>query len=203
MGRPASDLVAGVLRLAREHALSVEYLAADEIRKRYPAFRPEDDQVGVLEHNAGFLAVERCVLAHVRAAQRLGAEIHSDEPVLSWRADQAAVEVTTQRATYRAARLVLTAGAWTAALLASLGSSLSVMRQVAIWFQPTDPSLFRRDRFPIFITDEDFGYFYGIPMIDSAGVKVSRGITAHPSVRAPMRSIVQRNRAMNNPSGIF
>ena len=34
--------------------------------------------------------------------------------------------------------------------------------------------MFRRDRFPIFIADTPGGPFYGLPAIDSFGVKVAR-----------------------------
>ncbi len=58
------------------------------------------------------------------------------------------------------------------------------MRQTVHWFQPNDVAAFRRDRFPIFIADEDSGYFYGLPMIDHAGVKIARHYGA-PELDSP------------------
>src|SRR5690606_32746525 len=46
-------------------------------------------------------------------------------------------EVTTSRATYRAARLVLAVGAWTPRVLAPLGLPLVVERNVVAWFDTT------------------------------------------------------------------
>jgi sarcosine oxidase len=174
LGRAVGELIAGVLRSAQEPALPIERLSVSELKKRYPMFEPAPDQVGVLETTAGFLAVEECVLAHVREAQRLGAEVHAGEPALSWQADGSGVEVRTAAASYRAERLVLAAGPWAGQLLKRLGERLRVMRQVVLWFEPGDTTLFRRDVFPIFIAEEADGDFYGLPMVDPAGVKIAR-----------------------------
>src|SRR5436305_13260174 len=58
LGRPGDELVPGVLQAAREHQLSVEQLDATELRRRYPAFRFDDRVAGVLEREAGYLAVD-------------------------------------------------------------------------------------------------------------------------------------------------
>jgi sarcosine oxidase len=184
LGRPDSDLVAGVLRSAAEHSLPVERLSADDLRARFPMFRASPEQVGVLEHSAGFLAVEECVKAHARAAEELGAVVRFGEPAQDWQADGSGVSVRTERGSYRAARLVLTAGPWAGRLLGRWGAALTVMRQVVFWIEPTDPARFRRDVFPVFISAEDEGHYYGLPMVDRAGVKVARHYGA-PELTAP------------------
>jgi sarcosine oxidase len=174
LGRPDSEVVAGVRLSAAQHALPVEDLTAADLRRRFPAFRFGDDVVGVLERTAGFLAVEDCVRGHVEAALALGAELKAGEAALSWSAQGDGVEVRTRRDTYAAARLIVTAGPWAGRLLAGLGVPLTVMRQVPLWFEPGDAAAFRRDRFPVFIAEVAEGYFYGLPMVDPAGVKVAR-----------------------------
>ena len=174
LGRPDGELIAGVLASARQHGLPVEELSRAEVKRRYPVFEPGPDDVGVLEHSAGFLVVELCVLTYVREAQRLGAEVRADEAVVSWRADASGVEVETAAGRYRAAHLILTAGPWAGRLLGRQGAALTVMRQVVFWLAPHAESLFRRDVFPIFIAETPDGAFYGLPMVDPAGVKVAR-----------------------------
>jgi sarcosine oxidase len=84
-------------------------------------------------------------------------------------------EVTTDRGTYRAAKLVVTAGAWATKLLADVGVPLRVMRQVLTWFDVgSRADEFRRDRFPVFLADVPGGPFYGLPAIDRFGLKVAR-----------------------------
>lgn len=183
-GMPGSELVAGVRSSAAEHLLPVEELTGSEIEKRWPAFRVPADYRGVYEHRAGFLYVEECVTAHAEAAAAHGAEIRTDEPVEEWKAVGDGVEVRTGKGTYRAARLIVTAGAWATRLLTDIGVPLAVMRQVLHWFAPTDPALFRRDRFPVYISETPLGHYYGLPAIDPRGHKAARHYGA-PELATP------------------
>lgn len=180
IGPPGSEHVAGVRASVREHGLAATEMNGDEVGRRFPAFRLPDDYEAVLENAAGFLYVEECVRAHIDAAVSFGAEVHAEEPVREWKAAGNGVEVTTDRGTYRAAKLVITAGAWATRLLADLGVPLVVMRQILLWFsvQGREP-MFRRDgAFPIFIGDPPEGTFYGLPAIDRYGLKVARHYAA-------------------------
>ncbi len=172
VGPASGEVVTGVREAARTHGLAVENLTAAEVARRFPLRFP-DDYAGVLERTAGFLAVEDCVRAHCDMAVSLGADVRTGEVVRSWKAVAGGVEVVTDRDTYRAAKLVVTAGAWATRLLADIGAPLTVMRQVMTWFR-TDAALVRRDRFPIFLADVPGGPFYGLPAIDANGVKIAR-----------------------------
>jgi sarcosine oxidase len=175
VGPPNSEHVAGVRASVREHNLAAEELGADELARRWVAYRFPPDYSGVLEGAAGFLYVEECVRAHIDAAVSLGAVVRGEEPVREWKAAGDGVEVTTDRGTYRAARLVVTAGAWATRFLADIGVPLRVMRQVLTWFDVgARAALFRRDTFPIFLVDVPDGPFYGLPAIDRFGLKVAR-----------------------------
>ncbi len=206
VGRPDSELIAGVRRSAREHGLPVEDLAPADLRRRFPPFRFGDDYAGVLERTAGFLYVEECVLAHAREARRHRAVVREGEPVRAWQSTAAGVEVRTDRGTYSAAKLVLTAGPWAGQLLARRGAPLTVMRQVPMWFAARDPAALRRDVFPLYIADTPAGYFYGFPVLDGDGAKVARHYgapelagpdevarEATPADEAPLRAFVREH----------
>lgn len=182
-GSPGSEHVAGVRESVRRHGLAAEELTGDEINARFPAFRFPADFSGVLEHAAGFLYVEECVRAQIDNAVSLGATINGEEPVREWKAVGDGVEVTTDRGTYRAAKLVVTAGAWATQLLADIGVPLAVMRQTLLWFD-APLERFRRDRFPIFIADTPASAFYGLPAIDRRGLKIARHYGA-PELPSP------------------
>ncbi len=183
LGAPDSPLVLGVRASAAQHGLSVEDLDAVGVRERYPAFHTGADMVGIVERSAGILAVDEGVAAHVSAARALGAEVR-EEAVVDWTAAGAAVQVRTEKGSYAAARLVVTAGPWAGRFLGGLGVPLTVMRQVALWFAPREPAAFRRDVFPVFIADTPDGFFYGMPMLDDAGVKVAQHYGA-PELSGP------------------
>jgi|SRR5579872_2050152 len=178
-GVPGSELVEGVRASVREHGLAAEELTGDEINRRFPSFRLPPEFSGVVEQAAGFLYVEECVRAHIDSAVSLGAVIQAEEPVRAWKAVGNGIEVITDRGTYSAAKLVVTAGAWATKLLSDIGVPLAVMRQVMLWFDPRDRSeLFQRNRFPVFIADIPGGPIYGLPAIDSFGLKVARHYNA-------------------------
>jgi sarcosine oxidase len=151
-GPPEGALVRGALASAAAHGLPHERLDAAGIRRRVPAFHPGDGMAGVWEPNAGVLFPEAAIAATLASARGHGAELHTDEPVVSWRADERGVEVRTARGTFSAGRLVLASGAWMPALLAELALPLVVERVALFWFEPArDAAGFDPGRFPIFI----------------------------------------------------
>ncbi len=93
--------------------------------------------------------------------------------------------MTTTRATYHAARIVLAAGAWLPKLMPdlarSLGVTLQVERNAAFWFAPkSQPEIFQRDRLPVWIIELDPEYaFYGFPMLPEQ--PAADGVAATPA----------------------
>lgn len=166
LGPPDGAVVAGALASARQHGLPFEELSAVEVTRRVPGFRPTVDMVGVWEPRAGYLVPERAIEAHLALAARHGAELRTGESVLRWSAGGGTVEVTTERGTYAARRLVLAAGAWMRRLLRpELDLPLVVERVVQHWFRPAcATTLYAPDRFPIFICEYAPGLaWYGFP----------------------------------------
>jgi sarcosine oxidase len=182
IGKPDGELVAGVRKAAELHRLPIEVLTAAERRRRFPVFQFADDYIAVLEREAGFLYVEDCVRAHVEAARSAGADLHDNEPVISWEATSSGVTVQTEKHRYHARKLVISAGAWANRTLAELGLPLEVRRQVLLWFGTPDASKLRRDIFPVYMADTPAGFYYGFPAIDPNGHKLARhdiGQTVH------------------------
>jgi sarcosine oxidase len=123
--------------IARTFGLAIEELSTIETRARFPDLRVDDDLVGLYEPGAGWLAVERCVQAHLDEAVQAGATLCFDEPVVSWGVDASTgdVEVVTARGRYGAGRLVIAGGAWAPSLLSDLSIPLEVHRVVQLWYE--------------------------------------------------------------------
>lgn len=171
-GRPGGDLVAGAMESARTYGLEHELLDTDALRERYPLFEWIEGWTGLFERQAGWLAPERSIEAHLGLAERHGARLHFAEPITSWETTGNGVRVTTAKGTYEAAQLVVAAGAWAGELLPSLAPELTVERNVLFWFEPTaERDAFKR--LPVYIIDDTDRIFYGFPYIDGQGVKVA------------------------------
>jgi sarcosine oxidase len=143
IGPEDGALVSGARRSAIEHNVSHEMLAADEVRRRWPVYDPPDDHRALFELRAGLLLPEACIEAYLELARRKDATTHTRERVQRWRRDGDGVRITTDRATYRAARVVLTAGPWLRELVPDVSLPLTVERQMFHWFEP----MAQRDRY--------------------------------------------------------
>lgn len=171
---PADGVVVqGVLASARRHGLQVESLSTDECRRRFPAFATPDGHQGVFEAQAGYLLVERCVIAQAAAAVRHGAILRVGEVVRDWRREANHFVVRTEKQEYAAARLIVTAGAWAGKLLADLAIPLVVRRKPVFWFASPDDSYDIDHGCPTYLFETPRGVFYGFPRIDESGVKVA------------------------------
>jgi sarcosine oxidase len=181
VGRPDSRAVSGSLRSAREWDLPHELLDAAQIRRRFPTMTPAGDEVALFEERAGLVIPEESVAAHLALATRAGADLHHEEPVLSWRADRDGVEVRTPAGRYTAGQLAVCPGPWAPELVAGLGIPFGIERQVLYWWAPAaGPERFRAERHPVYIWEAADGrQFYGFPSFDDPvgqardGVKVA------------------------------
>jgi sarcosine oxidase len=186
VGRPDGESVyAGSKRACAVHDIDHDDLTGAELGERFPGYDFPPEYRAVHQSDGGFLHCEGCTVAHVEAAHDHGATIRAREAVEGWEADDTGVTVRTDRDTYAADRLVVTAGAWTGSLLPSLSGLLQPERQVLGWFQPTAPERFAPDRFPVFVADVPEGHFYGFPTYEVPGFKIGkfnhRGETGTPS----------------------
>jgi sarcosine oxidase len=168
IGPPEGVLVTGAEASGKANQLPYERLDAADITRRFPAFAPRADWIGIWEPRAGALFPEACVDAHLNGARAAGAEIRPDEPVVSWRASPEGVEIETARGRCAAGALVLAAGAWLPTLMGPLDLRLTVTRQPLVWFEPAPPlERFAPERFPIWICEHQAGRFiYGFPAFE-------------------------------------
>lgn len=172
IGLPGTHVVDGVIASAKRHGLLSEVLPSDAMRSRFPAFALPESHVGVYQPTAGVLNADACVGALVDASVARGATIRHGEMVSSWEPDGDGVIVRTPSGTIRAQHLVVTAGPWSASVLADLGLPLQAVRQYVVHFEPQAPERFSPPGFPAFIWDVAEGEVYGIPYLPGSGFKV-------------------------------
>lgn len=169
------DFVETSARIAQKFGIPHEVFGADEIIRRFPLLRPRPDERAYYEADAGVLRPERCIETQLELARQAGATIHTGERVNGYEADAGGVTVTTESASYRAAKLILAAGAWIGELLPETHrGGIRVCRQLIHWFEAEDRSAFEPSRFPFVIwigeTLEDFWSVFPAPPLEDGGM---------------------------------
>lgn len=175
IGAPGSSTVKGTRAAVREHKMTCESLDAATTRARYPQHRLDDDDVTVVDPDAGVLHPERAIVAAVDRARALGASVLTGARATRVDADAAGVTVHTSTGTLRGRRAVVSVGAWSASLLPQLRLPLRVTRQVMTWFNavPDAADSYVSDRFPIFLRETPGGGgAWGHGSIDGSPVKL-------------------------------
>lgn len=145
---------------------NIELLPADN-NAALSSFRITSDDEILLEPDAGFLLPEKCIRLYCNAAVKKGAVIQKGEKMLQWQKENGGIKVITSKQTYHTSKLIITAGAWAGQLLRELKVLLKVTRQVIVWVQPENPSLFTPDKFPCWLISGDnfHGAWYGFPYL--------------------------------------
>ncbi|MBV9078012.1 MAG: N-methyl-L-tryptophan oxidase [Methylobacteriaceae bacterium] len=164
------------LAAARRYGIPHETLSPEEVQARFPQFILEGDERAYFEPGAGFVYPERCIAAQLALAERAGAALRRDEPVLAIERAGQGVRVRTARDVYEGDRVVLAAGAWSPGLAGAALQHMAVYRQVLGWFAADDPAAYAPGRFPVFIWlhGSEGEQSYGFPAIPGhAGVKVA------------------------------
>jgi sarcosine oxidase len=173
-GPAESPAVAGARHACDLFSLSHTLYDGASLRNAFPGYRLPSDFVALYQPDGGFLLPERCIEAHVAAAQRAGATIKTHERVLEWTEAEGGVDVRTGRAVYSCRALVVTAGAWTGKLLTDLQPVLAPERQVMIWIQPRRPEYFQPATFPVVYMHAAEGSFYALPSHEGSGFKFGK-----------------------------
>ncbi|GIF70908.1 N-methyl-L-tryptophan oxidase [Asanoa siamensis] len=162
LGRADSAQVSGALASAQAHFLDHELLDAKTIRERFPAFAPEDDEVGVYERAAGIIRPEAAIREHLRLAERAGAELRYGATVAGWDATDDGVTVRVDGETISADRLVVCPGPWAADLLRMPGVPVTLEGRLQHYWLPDDD--FAIGRCPVWIWEPSDGLVgYGVP----------------------------------------
>jgi len=157
---------------ATAFGIAHEVLNADEVQRRYPQFRLRGDEDGYFEPGAGYLRPEACIETQLDLARQRGAQVVTDDTVLDVkRLGDAAVEVTTTRGRYAAAKVIVTAGPWIQKLLGDdYARYFRVYRQLLSWFDlAKNAEQYAPKHFPIFIWitgNRPKDMMYGFPAVD-------------------------------------
>lgn len=173
-GEPAIPMADYTDSLAAE-GVPFELLDAAEVMRRWPQWRLTDDVTALWQAQGGLADPYRGNAAHRRSAVERGATLVDRTPVTAIRPVGGACAVDAGGVTHTAARVIVTADAWTNGILAPLGRRLplTVTKEQVTYFASPDPAAFAPDRFPVWIWMDDPS-FYGFPTYGEAGPKAAQ-----------------------------
>ncbi|MDX1413291.1 MAG: N-methyl-L-tryptophan oxidase [Candidatus Promineifilaceae bacterium] len=174
VGTAESQVFKGSLESCLEHNLAHEVLSGESLNQRYPGYHVPANFMALYQPNGGFLLPEKSTVAFVEAAHHFGAVIQAREKVESWRPLNEGVQVTTNRGSYTAGSLVITAGAWNRTFLPFLSDLAVPERQVLAWLQPQKPEWFAPEQFPVFNMQVGTERYYGFPVFGVPGFKFGK-----------------------------
>src|SRR5271165_5714048 len=176
----SSSFLEDTINTAREFGIEHEALNAADVQQRFPQFRLHGDEEGYFEPGAGFLRPEACIDTQLDLARQSGAQIFLNEVVAEIVPAGDTVQVRTDRATYSAAHVIVTAGAWIPKLLGDRRRDVfQIYRQMLCWFAIAGRAdRFAPGRFPVFIWitgNQPRDMMYGFPAIDGPkdGLKIA------------------------------
>lgn len=145
-------------------------------------FRLPADYELLFEPEAGYLLCEESIRALLEIATRHGADIRNNAKVATWSLTNDGVEVKTDRETFRAKRLIIAAGAWSAHLIPEAAGKLNVTRQILAWFATDRKAEYQLGNFPCWLIADPVsgGAYYGFPEDEeiAAGVKLALHLPA-------------------------
>jgi sarcosine oxidase len=199
-GPRSSGFLNETLRSGETHGVELRMVDGDERSKL--GFSIPSAWMAFVEPEAGYLYPERAIEAFLKDAAAHGAEIRTSAPCLGGATGGEGVELRTSDGVVSAKRVVVSAGAWSAALLPQLAPHLRVERRTIHWFgDPTGRWTPDKGFRTFYIEDEQGLSVYGFPNLGS-GIKIGEHIegqaAASPDeiVRRVRRKDETRTRAL-------
>lgn len=169
----------GYRRALDDEGIAYENLNADELRRRYPQWRIDDDMTGMYQEAGGLIDIRRSVSAHTSLALAAGVEFLPNTRVTGIEIRRSGVTVRTTAGRFEAGALVVAAASWLEELMPDLGIefALTLSQEQVAYFASPKLHDFTPERFPIWIF-HGAETFYGFPVYGEAGVKIARDMRA-------------------------
>jgi len=183
--------------------VAYEILGNDEVAERYPQLWLPEGTTSLFQERTAIVPAARGTAAMQRRAVAHGAVLRDRTTVRSLVPRADGVDLITDDGVVSAARVVVTADAWSAALVEPLGVRLplTVTEEQVTYFTPADPEPFRPGRFPVWIWMDEPSY-YGFPTYGEDTVKAAQDCGG-PEVTGDSRSMQTDDAMLERLSGFM
>lgn len=150
--------------------LVAERLSRAELARRFPQWQVPADWEAVYSPDSGIVNPTLTVEMFVALTRAHGGTVLENTRVEGIELGTQP-KILTSAGEFTCDHLIVAAGAWTAKLVPELQTWLTPTLAATTFYRPLDPAQFEPERFPIFITHDDF-QAYGFPMFGLPGVKI-------------------------------
>jgi sarcosine oxidase len=161
------EMLKGVRDASSLYDIEINNLNSQQSVSEFPQFNFLPAFESLYEPDAGFIRPEMAVALYKQEAEKAGADIHTKETVLEWSKGKDEIKIITDRNTYYAKKLIITAGAWAGKMIPELKTTLKITRQIIVWVKPADEKMFLPEHFPCWMLADDKreGVLYGFPYL--------------------------------------
>ncbi|MGH2521476.1 MAG: N-methyl-L-tryptophan oxidase [Anaerolineales bacterium] len=151
-----------------------ERLDGEEVMRRFPKFRIQQEVAALWQADTGLADANKGNAAHQALARGYGATLLDHTQVQAIHPFEGGVDVKTENGSFSARKLIVTAGAWTDRVLASVGVKLgiTVTQEQVTYYATPNPRDFAIGRFPIFIWHGE-RVIYGFPVYGEVATKAA------------------------------
>lgn len=162
-------------------------LDADEIMRRFPAWKPGAFVDGFFHARGGYAESGRVVAALIREASSSGVDLYEGQAAAALLRDGHRVTGVRTRSggTFLADHVLVAAGSWTYLLVPELAPYMRATGHPVFHLQPADPEMYVPPRFTVFTADVSKTGWYGFPLHPQEGVvKIANhgvGLRLHPA----------------------
>ena len=168
------------------HAIPYEILDVAEVQTRWPVFTPPAGTISLYQERSSIVPAALGTATMQRLARERGAQLHDRTRVEAILPGADSVTIVTSAGTYTADRVVVTADAWTAALIRPLGWEipLTVTEEQITYVDLDNPAAY--SDIPLWIWMDDPS-FYGFPCYGEPTMKAAEDCGG-PAVTGDNRS---------------
>lgn len=172
IGPEDSYKMKNVVKSVIDFDISHEILDSIQATHRYPQHRFFENEIIVLDKEAGAIRPELAVFTAAEQAEALGATIHRHTEVEDINELDDKVQVTANGKTYDFDQVIITAGPWTTKFFPQLKHHLKPRKIVMTWYPTTNLDNYKPERFPVFGRICEGINIFGVPSLEGSMVKI-------------------------------
>lgn len=158
-----------------KYEMPYETLSAADFMERFPQFTIKDHYEVIYQKDTGLVDPSKGNAAQQQLARYHGATIIDNCPVTAIEPLEKGVRVVTEKGTFEAKKLIVTAGAWSQRLVDqfNLDLKLTVTQEQVTYYSTPNLREFAPDKFPVFLVPTPLGGIYGFPVHGEVATKAA------------------------------